>query len=117
MSAPVEQSDVIRAVVEILDRMQLPYAIGGSIASSTFGSPRFTQDADITIEPFPGREPEFAAHFGPDFYVSVPAMRQANELRSSLNCFIFRLGSKSTFLCERRCRLPDWSCSAGASSV
>jgi hypothetical protein len=101
MSAPAEQSDVIRTVVDLLDQMKLPYAIGGSIASSTYGSPRFTQDADISVEPFAGREAEFAAHFGSDFYVSVPAMQQANELRRSFNLLHFPTGFKVDFFVRK----------------
>ena len=39
MSERAEQSDVIRTAVNALDRMGLRYAIGGSIASSTYGAP------------------------------------------------------------------------------
>ncbi len=85
MSEPADQSEVIQTVVAVLDRMGLPYAIGGSIASSTYGALRFTQDADLTVEPFAGREAEFAAHFTADFYVSIPAMQEANRRRSSFN--------------------------------
>lgn len=97
MSEPAEQSDVIRTVVAVLDRMSLPYAIGGSIASSTYGAPRFTQDADITIESFAGKEPEFAAQFDADFYVSIPAMQQANRRRSSFNLLHLTSGFKVDF--------------------
>jgi hypothetical protein len=48
MSSAGEQSDVIRAAVAALNELSIPYAIGGSIASSTYGTPRFTHDADIT---------------------------------------------------------------------
>jgi hypothetical protein len=38
MSSPGEQSEVIRAAVAVLDEMAIAYAIGGSIASSTYGA-------------------------------------------------------------------------------
>ena len=101
MSERAEQSDVIRTAVNALDRMGLRYAIGGSIASSTYGAPRFTQDADITIEPFASRESEFAAHFGADFYVSVMAMQQANRRRSSFNLLHIPSGFKVDFFVKR----------------
>jgi hypothetical protein len=101
MSEPAEQSEVIRAVVAALDRMSLPYAIGGSIASSTYGAPRFTQDADITIEPFAGKEADFAAHFDAEFYVSIPAMQQANRRRSSFNVLHLTSGFKIDFFVRK----------------
>jgi hypothetical protein len=88
-------------VVAALDRMGLPYAIGGSIASSTYGAPRFTQDADITIEPFAGKEAEFAAHFDAEFYVSVPAIQQANRRRSSFNLLHLTSGFKIDFFVRK----------------
>jgi hypothetical protein len=46
-------ADPIRALLEmvdILDELILPYAIGGSVASSVFGEPRALADADILVE-------------------------------------------------------------------
>ncbi|MEX2137898.1 MAG: hypothetical protein WD894_01465 [Pirellulales bacterium] len=101
MSEPAEQSEVIGTVVAALDRMSLAYAIGGSIASSTYGAPRFTQDADITIEPFAGKEAEFAAHFEADFYVSIPAMQEANRRRSSFNLLHLKSAFKIDFFVRK----------------
>jgi hypothetical protein len=101
MNAPAEQSEVIRAVVAVLDQMSLSYAIGGSIASSTYGAPRFTQDADITIQPFDGKEAAFAACFGTDFYVSIPAMQQANRRRSTFNLLHLTSGFKIDFFVRK----------------
>jgi len=45
----VQQSEIIKILTDILDELKIGYAIGGSIASSIYGTPRFTQDADITV--------------------------------------------------------------------
>ncbi len=97
MSSPGEQSEVIRAVVAVLNEMAIPYAIGGSIASSTYGAPRFTHDADITVEPFTGKEAEFARHFGPEYYLSVQAVVQASRNRTTFNLLHFSSGFKIDF--------------------
>jgi hypothetical protein len=70
------------------------FALGGSWASSLHGIPRDTRDADITAEPFPGREAEFAAAFGPDYYVSRDAIRDAIRGRSSFNVIHLTSGFK-----------------------
>jgi hypothetical protein len=85
MSGPVSYLPELRAVLEILDRLGLAYAVGGSMASSIYGEARTTRDADITLEPFPGREAQFAAAFGPSYYLSLPAIQDAVRRRSSFN--------------------------------
>ena len=42
--------DALAQVVGILEQLHVPYAVGGSMASSSYGKVRFTQDADITVE-------------------------------------------------------------------
>jgi hypothetical protein len=80
-----ENLPVLREVLSTLTRFGIPYALGGSWASSLLGKVRFTHDADITIEPFPGKEEAFCAAFGEDYYVGLPAVRQALRTRSSFN--------------------------------
>jgi hypothetical protein len=36
-------------VIEILDQIEIDYVLGGSLASSTFGEPRATNDVDIAV--------------------------------------------------------------------
>jgi hypothetical protein len=75
----------LREVLGVLARLDIPHALGGSMASSVYGVDRYTQDADLTVEPFPGKEEAFAAAFGPDWYVSLAAVQDAVRRRSSFN--------------------------------
>src|SRR3954467_5184122 len=59
---------VIRDVTAALRQLGARFALGGSWATSMQGEARAPRDADITAEPFPGREAEFAAAFGSDYY-------------------------------------------------
>ena len=77
-----------------LTSLEIPHALGGSMASSLLGVPRYTQDADLTAEPFPGRERALAACFGDEHYLSVPAMTEANRLRRSFNIINITSGFK-----------------------
>src|SRR5438874_378815 len=54
----------LQEVIAALSRLGIPYAIGGSWASSMLGKMRFTHDADLTAEPFPGKEADLVASFG-----------------------------------------------------
>jgi hypothetical protein len=91
---PAENLRVVREVIAVLDRLEIPYALGGSMASSVLGIPRFTQDADITVEPFPGKELALAASLGSEYYLSVEAARQANRHRTSFNILNTAVGFK-----------------------
>jgi hypothetical protein len=74
---------VIRAVASSFRHMTVDFALSGSLCSSIHGEVRFDQNADITVEPFPGREAEFAAAFGKDYYVNAGTIRDAIRGRSS----------------------------------
>jgi hypothetical protein len=76
---------VIQEVVGVLDRLGIPYALGGSWASSLLGKMRFTHDADINVDPFPGKEVAFCAAFGEDYYVDLTSVQLAVRNRSSVN--------------------------------
>jgi hypothetical protein len=41
--------DVAFDVIDILDGLDVDYVLGGSLASSTFGEPRATNDVDIAV--------------------------------------------------------------------
>ncbi len=93
-NCPIPNSDmialpfapVLRNVLRVFDRLGVGYAIGGSIASSMHGIGRMTRDADVTVEPFAGREANFVAAFDPNaFYVSEDAVRLAIRDRFSFN--------------------------------
>ncbi len=90
----LENVPVIHAVVAELRRLGVAFALGGSWASSMLGESRDTRDADITVEPFPGRESEFAAAFGKDYYVNAGAIRDAIRGRSSFNIIHLSSGFK-----------------------
>ena len=85
---PVDQEyqPVFRFALHALDALGIAYAVGGSVASSLHGAGRMTRDADLTAEPFPGREAALVAAFPPaDFYVSLDAVRDAVRTRSTFN--------------------------------
>ncbi len=94
MSDAGEDFGVLRRVVTALNQLDIAYALGGSMASSLYGVMRFTQDADLTVEPFPGREQALAECFNQAWYVSVPAMREANQRRTSFNIIHTGIGFK-----------------------
>lgn len=85
MFPPTEQMAVVREVIAALDAMRVAHALGGSLASSIHGAVRQTHDADMAVEPFPGREAEFCAQLSPKYYVSLPAVIEANRQQAVFN--------------------------------
>jgi hypothetical protein len=75
----------LRAVLAIFDQLGIPTALGGSMASSIYGVDRFTRDADITAEPFLGKEAQLVSALQANYYVSLPAIQDAIRLRSTFN--------------------------------
>ena len=91
---PVDNQRVVREVIAAFDTLGIPYALGGSLASAIYGVTRLTADADVTADPFPGKEAQFAARFGPEYYVSIDAVREAIRGRSSFNVINTAVGFK-----------------------
>lgn len=74
LSEPVR---VLVRVVELLDALAVPYAVGGSLASGFHGEPRTTQDVDILIELPAQKVASLIASMRPEFYVDLDAAREA----------------------------------------
>lgn len=94
MDHNLENLSILQEVLAVLSRLEVPYALGGSWASSFYGKPRLTHDADVTVEPFPGKENAFCSSFGEAYYVSLPAVQDAIRHRSSFNVIHFDSGFK-----------------------
>jgi hypothetical protein len=95
MLQPAEHIAPIKFVLRILDDLNIRYAIGGSLASSVHGQARYTQDANINVEPFPGKERLFALRFpSEEYYVDEVMIRDAVTRRASFNILHLFTGFK-----------------------
>ncbi len=76
----MEQSELLRYVVTVLERQGLSYLVTGSVATIFFGEPRFTNDIDIVLvlprDQISGLCQAFPL---PEFYLSEDAVREAVE--------------------------------------
>ncbi len=86
--------EVVERLVRVLDDLGIVYAIGGSMASSVYGTPRFTQDADIAVRPFSSVAGRFYDLIKDEFYISEEAMRQALSSCGSFNVIHFATSFK-----------------------
>ena len=72
-------------VVDALEALDVPYLIGGSLASAVHGVVRATMDADLVADVRPDHAQRFASALGDAFYVDVDMISSAIEQRHSFN--------------------------------
>lgn len=79
---PLELAYRIAALFETLN---IPYLVGGSVASSLLGESRSTQDLDLVISISLSQAPQLIQALTEDFYISESAVIEAINLRRSFN--------------------------------
>jgi len=85
MQAASELVQALGPVVAELNRLNVRYYVGGSVASSHHGAARSTLDVDINAELDDATAMHFIAAMQPEFYVSEVAVRDAIKRRSCFN--------------------------------
>jgi hypothetical protein len=84
----VSGSDIVRAltpVVDELERLDVVYYVGGSVASSTYGVARSTLDVDLVASLRVEHVAPFTGALAPAYYLDVGRVRSAVESRRSFN--------------------------------
>lgn len=89
-----ENEKVIERIVGLLDSLNIPYAIGGSVASALYGTVRFTRDADIAVQAFLPVADRLYELLKDEFYVSREAMDEALKFHRSFNVIHFKTSFK-----------------------
>ncbi len=95
----MEQDELLRRVVGVLERLDLPYLVTGSIATVFYGEPRFTHDIDVVLELPLGRVEELIAAFPTgEFYLDGAMARDAVLRRGQFNVLHPASGLKVDFI-------------------
>jgi hypothetical protein len=81
----MNQIEVLLRVGKLLEEMQIPYFVAGSIASSLQGFSRATADVDIVADLRPEHVTPLFDALKNEFYVDDQAMRRAPSLRRVFN--------------------------------
>ena len=99
----MEQPEVLRYVLDVLESQRITYMLVGSLASGVFGEGRLTLDIDIVIELAPAKIETLCEAF-PDseYYVSKKAAREAVDRGSQFNVIHIPSGNKIDFMIARR---------------
>ena len=78
---------VAQSIAQALENLGVVYWIGGSMASSIYGTPRSTQDVDFIAELKEEQADALVAALEAEFYIDPEAVRRAIRSRRSFNVF------------------------------
>ena len=84
----MESPDAVVAVAPVvaaLERLDVPYYLGGSIASSAYGAARATLDVDLVADLSPKHATPLVQMLGHDYYVNQHAVSEAIAGQSCFN--------------------------------
>jgi predicted nucleotidyltransferase len=94
----MSQSELLRHAIEILDQIQIPYMVTGSLASSLYGEPRSTHDIDMLVELKESHISELLSVFSaPEYYLTESSIRQAIQAKRMFNLLELSTGDKIDF--------------------
>ena len=77
--------ELVVRMAAMFDALRLPYALGGSMASSLVGEPRSTMDVDMAVRLDVASGEELLDRVSASFYVPMGAARTAIRARTSFN--------------------------------
>lgn len=89
-----EALQVLFRVLDVLDRLGVPYHIGGSYASAIHGIPRQTHDIDLVVALTREQVGGAAQALESEFYVDEEMMRRAVDERGTCNLIHLDSGVK-----------------------
>ncbi len=81
----LDQVDVMLLVAEALEKLGIPYCVGGSFASSLHGDWRSTRDVDLLADIRGKHAKPFSDALQSDFYADEEAISRAVKTRRSFN--------------------------------
>jgi len=82
-------------VIEVLERLGIPYMVVGGFAAIFYGEPRLTIDVDIVVEMKPKHVEPFVAAFPvPTYYASEEGIRDSLQQRYPFNVIQPATGAK-----------------------
>jgi hypothetical protein len=92
-----QQRDFLFQTIDALERANIQYAITGSWASITYGTPRTTHDLDVVVSLTTEQAQALAEGFPPPLYADAEWMKQAAALGEFFNVIDPTTGLKVDF--------------------
>ena len=91
----MDQVDLLRHLIAVLERLDVPYMLVGSLASAAYGEPRMTQDIDVVVDLGEQQVGALCRAFASgEYYVSESAALDALRRRTQFNIIHVGSGTK-----------------------
>lgn len=95
----MELNELLAYVTERLESLGIEYLVTGSVASVSFGEPRFTNDVDIVVRLSEGQALRLCESLPEEeFYISKEAASDAVRRGGQFNAIHFKSGLKVDFM-------------------
>jgi hypothetical protein len=102
------EEDALRIVIEALRRLDVPHMVTGSVASSYYGRPRTTHDADVVIDPTATQLDDLVVLLtDAGFYADRDAARRALAHRRQFNVIAMQSGAKIDVIIKKNRAFSD----------
>ncbi len=99
----MEQADLLRRAIEVLESEGIRYLIVGSLASTAYGQPRSTQDIDVVVDAGIAEVSRLCDAFPEaEYYVNRDTACQAAKEGGQFNVIHPASGNKIDFIIARR---------------
>ena len=92
----------LKRIVSVLDDLQIPYFIGGSVASSLIGTFRHTNDIDIVAELSKERSVQLHSEIKSEFYIDLDTVYEAIHTNSSFSILHLKTMMKTDIFLKKR---------------
>lgn len=92
--ADTELLAAVARVATTFETLGVEYLIGGSIASSVFGEPRQTIDADLIVRLFDRHAEPLVQKLSGEFYADLPSILNAIQTQGSFNLIHLETATK-----------------------
>ncbi|MBI5024432.1 MAG: hypothetical protein HZC18_05450 [Candidatus Omnitrophica bacterium] len=102
-----EELEILKIVVERLERSRVPYFIFGSMAANYYTVPRMTRDIDIVLELKPAHLKLFIDNFRDDFYVEEESVKEEVDRRGMFNLIHKEYAFKVDFIIRKETGFQD----------
>jgi len=85
-------------IVDVLQELNIPYMLSGSVAMSVYIVPRATRDFDFVVYLKQTQIDSFTKHFNEGYYCNAEAVLEAVKYHSMFNIIDHKSGYKADFI-------------------
>ena len=94
----MQELDILKIVLERLNKAGIKYMLTGSVALAHYVQPRMTRDTDIVVELALEDADKIYGLFKSDFYIDRESVNEAINQQTSFNIIYNALGCQESFI-------------------